>query len=100
MKIIMLLTGMLLIHGVALGLPAFPGAQGGGAAAVGGRGGAIYVVTNLKDSGTGSLRACIEASEPRTCVFRVGGTITLESTLDVTNPYLTVAGQTAPAELL
>jgi pectate lyase len=95
-KIIMLLTGMLLIHGVAVGLPAFPGAQGGGAAAVGGRGGAIFVVTNLKDSGTGSLRACVEASGPRTCVFRVGGTITLESSLDVTNPYLTVAGQTAP----
>jgi hypothetical protein len=77
-------------------VPAFPGAQGGGALSKGGRGGKVLLVTNLADSGTGSLRACVDATGPRTCVFRVGGTINLASTLQVRNPYLTVAGQTAP----
>ena len=76
--------------------PGFPGAEGEGASAVGGRGGAVIEVTNLSDSGTGSFRACVTASGPRTCVFRTGGTITLASDIYITNPYLTVAGQTAP----
>ena len=77
-------------------VPAFPGAQGGGAASVGGRGGAVIEVTNVNDSGTGSLRACVTASGPRTCVFRVGGTIVLQDYITIQNPFLTIAGQTAP----
>jgi pectate lyase len=79
-------------------LRAFPGAEGYGANALGGRGGVVYEVTNLNDSGAGSLRACVEASGPRTCVFKVAGTITLLTRLRVLNPYLTIAGQTAPGE--
>ena len=75
---------------------AFPTAEGFGANALGGRGGRIMEVTNLNDSGDGSLRSCMEASGPRICVFRVSGTITLESEIRVETPYLTVAGQTSP----
>ena len=77
-------------------VPAFPGAQGGGALSVGGRGGVVFEVNNLNDSGAGSLRACVQDSQPRTCVFRTGGTITLISALIITNPRITIAGQTAP----
>jgi pectate lyase len=76
-------------------VPAFPGAEGGGALSRGGRGGSVYRVTNLNDAGPGSLRACVEASGPRTCVFTTGGRINLSSVMLVTNPYLTIAGQTA-----
>lgn len=76
---------------------AFPGAEGYGRFAVGGRGGAVYWVTNLGNSGLGSLRACAEASGPRTCMFRVGGAIVATGTaIQVTNPFLTIAGETAP----
>lgn len=56
----------------------------------------VIAVTSLTDSGNGSLRACVERRGPRTCVFEVGGIIQLRSALTVSNPYLTIAGQTAP----
>lgn len=75
---------------------AFPTAEGFGAMAKGGRGGDVIYVTNLNDSGPGSLRGCAEGSGPRTCVFRTGGTITLQTSIKVSDPFLTIAGESAP----
>ncbi len=79
-------------------LPAFPGAQGFGSTTPGGRGGKVLFVTNLDDSGPGSLREACEAQGPRIVVFRVSGLISLEKAITVRNPYLTLAGQSAPGD--
>jgi len=74
------------------------GARGWAAATVGGRGGRVLKVTNLNASGPGSYRAAIEAEGPRIVVFEVGGTIDMGGQqLKIANPYLTIAGQTAPS---
>lgn len=78
-------------------LPVFPGAQGFGSATRAGRGGRILRVTTLADSGLGSFREAVTAAGPRTVIFEVGGIIHLKSLILVKEPFLTIAGQTAPS---
>ncbi len=79
-------------------IPAFPGAEGGGMYSFGGRGGKVFVVTNLNDAGSGSFREACEAGGPRTVVFNVAGIIKLDRPLDIYAPYITIAGQSAPGD--
>lgn len=79
-------------------LPAFPQAEGFGAYALGGRGGKVIFVDNLNNEGPGSLRAAVEDSVPRIVIFRVSGTIELQSDLSVKHPFITIAGHTAPGD--
>lgn len=98
---IKLLSAALLAAGflsTAQALPAFPGAEGFGANATGGRGGQVVFVTNLDDSGSGSLRSAVSGwgNAPKMVVFRVGGEIRLKSPLRISNSNITLAGHSAP----
>jgi len=79
-------------------IKAFPGAEGGGSFSFGGRGGKVYVVTSLADSGPGTLREACEKGGARTVVFNVAGIIRLKTPLIIRAPYITIAGQSAPGD--
>lgn len=78
-------------------LPVIPQGTGFGMDTPAGRGGVVIKVTNLNESGAGSLRACVEATGARVCVFEVSGTIKMTRDLIIRNPKITIAGQTAPS---
>lgn len=79
-------------------IPAFPGAEGGGAYTMGGRGGKVFVVKTLADSGPGSFREACEQGGARTVVFNVAGIIKLTTPIIIRAPYITIAGQSAPGD--
>ncbi len=98
MKLLSILSLLLGTISAAFAIPAFPGAEGFGSDTPGGRGGRVIEVTNLNDSGPGSFRAACETEGPRIVVFRVGGTIRLKKHIRISNPFITIAGQTAPGD--
>lgn len=84
--------------------PAFPGAEGGGMYAMGGRGGKVYYVNSLEDTkegdkatGEGTLRWCLDREGPKTILFKVAGIIRLKSLLNIRS-NTTIAGQSAPGD--
>ena len=95
---VMLFLSWLAINTAWAQLPAFPGAEGFGATTTHGRGGQVLEVTNLNDTGPGSLRAAIETPGKRIIIFRVGGVIQLDTKLNILDPYCMIAGQTAPGD--
>src|SRR6187399_1751675 len=99
MRLTSLLATALALCGAASvqALPVIPGAAGFGMDTNAGRGGTVYKVTNLGADGAGSLKACIDATVPRTCVFEVSGAIHITSDLTIRNGQLRIAGQTAPS---
>lgn len=97
LSVIWVLCSFISVSGQEL-LPAFPGAEGHGKYVTGGRGGRVISVTNLNDSGLGSLRAAIDATGLRIVVFRISGTIQLKSNISIKNDNITIAGQTAPGD--
>ncbi len=100
MKHAVLLAGLLVLTSapVAAEQLAFPGAEGAGRLALGGRGGRVLRVTTLEDAGPGSLRAAVETAGPRIIVFALSGTIKLTKPLRIREGRVTIAGQSAPGD--
>ncbi len=96
MKITLLL--LLAVSTLHAAIPAFPGAEGAGAMATGGRGGSVYSVTSLEKDGPGTLADAVSAPS-RIIVFAISGIIDLDGKkLEITQPNSTIAGQSAPGE--
>jgi pectate lyase len=94
---IVLAAATMLAAAHAHAIPVIKGAAGFGMETPAGRGGTVYRVTNLNASGTGSLKACVDGTTPRVCIFEISGTIKLTEDLTIRNNYITIAGQTAPS---
>lgn len=98
--VVLILASLLNVNTVYAQQYAFPGAEGHGQFSRGGRGGQIIKVTNLHDSGPGSLRNCIDQKYPRICMFEVSGLIEVKSPLFINGggpeSFITIAGQSAP----
>jgi hypothetical protein len=93
-----MLLSMVMASSPVAAAPAFPGAVGWAAETAGGRGGRVLRVTTLAADGPGSFKAALEAKGPRIIVFEVGGVIDLGlTTVTLSEPYVTIAGQTAPS---
>lgn len=100
MKHAVLLAGLLVLSTAPAAAEqlAFPGAEGAGRLALGGRGGRVLTVTTLEDGGPGSLRVAVETPGPRIIVFAVSGTIKLTKPLRIREGRVTIAGQSAPGD--
>ncbi|MEI9955906.1 MAG: pectate lyase [Ferruginibacter sp.] len=100
MKLIVFIAALFFQQILSAQQIAFPGAEGFGKYATGGRGGKVAFVTNLNDDGEGSFRSALGKfpGEPLTVIFKVSGIIELKTKIQLKRSNLTIAGQTAPGD--